>query len=74
MRKQDIEKVSTAVRDARDAMQTETQTEGIGFELPNRKTNQIFDSLSRSLADVLAKQNPKFQRSKFLAQCGVERP
>lgn len=65
MRKQQIEKIAQAVNDAREAVRME------GHPLP-RQTVQIFDSVARTLADVLATETPKFQRSKFLAQCGVE--
>lgn len=59
MTKKDFEKIAGAVKDARDA------TDG------GPAVSRIFDSLSRTLADTCSKTNPRFDRSKFLAACGV---
>lgn len=62
MTKTDFVAIAEAIRDSRGAMGTRDGS-------PQAR---IFDSLSRTIADVCAKQNPRFQRSKFLATCGVE--
>lgn len=65
MTKKDFEAIAGAVRDARMALVVP------GHPLPNQ-TTQIFDSMARSLADVIAKTNAKFQRPRFLTACGVD--
>lgn len=67
MRKQQIERIAGSLKDARDA----------ALSNGNADTNtmrRIFDSLARSIADCIASETARFQRPKFLAQCGVERP
>ena len=62
MTKKDFEAIAGALKDARDAALTDTP----------RVIPQIFDSLSRTLADVCATTNPRFQRARFLKACGVD--
>ena len=64
MTKKDFEKIAGAIKDARDAVGPN----------PDRPflTMTIFDSLSRTIADVCATTNPKFQRMRFLTACGVD--
>lgn len=65
MRKTDFETIAQAIKDSKDALRIE------GHPLP-RQTVQIFNSLSRSIADVCAKQNSRFDRARFLSACGVD--
>jgi hypothetical protein len=36
-----------------------------------RGTRNTRDTLSRQLADLMARDNPKFDRARFLTACGV---
>lgn len=69
MTRKDFVAIAEAVKDSREAL--------IASAMPTdspmrRRTAQVFDSLSRTLADTCSKTNPRFNRSKFLAACGVE--
>lgn len=33
--------------------------------------NNLVDDISRALADALVKENPRFNRARFLTACGV---
>lgn len=63
MTKKDFEAIASAMKDAREA------SDPRDFSVTHHR---VFDSLSRSVADVCARQNPKFQRLRFLAACGVK--
>jgi imidazolonepropionase-like amidohydrolase len=68
MTAKDFQAIQTAIKDARDAL-------GIGrsygaFE-PGSNADRIFAAMVRDIASVLAKQNPKFDRARFLNGCGV---
>jgi hypothetical protein len=67
MTKKDFEAIAQAVVDARYALAP------MGVATPIlRQHQQVFDSLSRTLADVCATTNPRFQRMRFLSACGVD--
>jgi hypothetical protein len=34
--------------------------------------NNLVDDISRALADALVKENPRFNRARFLTACGVK--
>lgn len=40
-------------------------------DIQARHIGRVFDSLARTVAGVLATQNPKFQKGRFLRECGV---
>ena len=61
MTKKDFEKIAGAIKDARDAVCVSHPMQA-----------RIFDSLSRTIADVCATTNPRFQRMRFLTACGVD--
>lgn len=65
MTKKDFVAIAGAIKDARDALVVP------GHPLPPQ-TTQIFDSLSRSLANVCETTNARFDRRRFLSACGVE--
>lgn len=72
MTKKDFEAMAGAVNDARLALlpgSREPQRDSLV-----RTHHQVFDSLARSLADVCATQNARFNRAKFLAACGIASP
>lgn len=62
MTKTDFVAIQTAINDARGAVVSYGPAYAVG---------NIFDSMSRDIAKVLAKQNPKFKRTEFLKGCGV---
>lgn len=68
MTKKDFVKIAEAVRDARLA-----QRYAFAFwdDTSLAHSNRIFDGMAKTIADVLALQNPKFKRKEFLAICGV---
>ena len=68
MTKKDFEKIAGAIKDARDAL----QPDGDSLLSIRGRHNQVFDSLSRTIADVCATTNPRFQRMRFLTACGVD--
>ena len=69
MTKKDFDAIARALRDARDAALVTAESEG-----GKRVVTQVFDSLCRDLAPRIASTNPKFDRSRFLIDCGVPRP
>lgn len=68
MTKKDFEAIASALKDGREALRSAEDDADAATE---RMRSQVFDSMSRSLADVCAKTNPRFNRSRFLAACGV---
>lgn len=60
MTKKDFVAIQQSIKDARDAV----------GDAPG--ASRVFDSLARSVADVLATQSGKFKRAAFLTGCGVE--
>ena len=60
MTKKDFVAIQTAIKDARDAL---------GFNMVAEA--RVFDSMAKSIATVLSRQNPKFDRAAFLKGCGV---
>ena len=67
MTKKDFEKIAQAVIDARLAL-CPSPLESRAYT----QHQQVFDSLSRTIADSLATTNPRFQRMRFLTACGVD--
>jgi hypothetical protein len=66
--KKDFEAIAGAIKDARMALPSSPTPH-------DAKTQaQVIVSMARSIAYVLAKQNARFDRSRFLAACGVDRP
>lgn len=63
MTAKDFVAIAGAVKDARDAANAKIETSNL---------SQVFDSMAKSLAKVLATTNPKFDRARFLAACGVK--
>lgn len=61
MTRKDFFTLAQALKDARDAL---------GHPLP-RQTILIMDSLVKTVADVCAKQNAKFDRKRFYKMAGV---
>ena len=62
MRKKDFVTIAQALADARGAL-----ANGGHSQVP-----QVFDSLSRSIADTLARQSGRFNRARFLHGCGMD--
>lgn len=65
MTAKDFQAIAGAIKDARDALLP-------GLSPGDTSINRAFDSLSRDLARVLATTNPRFDRARFLAACGVK--
>lgn len=76
--KKDFVAIAGAIADARGAsmpvFKTATVLEQAATTYAIQGHNRVFDSLSRSLADVMALTNPKFNRKRFLLACGVSMP
>lgn len=62
MNKSDFVAIQSAIGDMRRAL---------GATGMPPKLNHIIDSAAKTIADTLAKQNPKFKRTEFLKGCGV---
>lgn len=71
MTKKDFEAIAQAIKDAREASGPVPVANTVPANEYFRNA-RIFDSLSRSVADVLALQNPRFKRLTFLKDCGVD--
>lgn len=82
MTRKDFVAIARAIKDAREASAPQSARAGTASsdinairEDADRQTHaRIFDSLSRSLAQVCASTNPKFDKTKFLTACGVVLP
>ena len=68
MSKKDFEQIAVALKDGRDALQASL---GISNGEGLRRVQRIHASTCGTVAGVLAKQNARFDRAKFLAACGV---
>lgn len=62
-------RMASAPKDFKLATMVEEQRELIQAASEHAR---IHDSMARALAAVCARTNPRFNRSKFLAACGVE--
>jgi len=62
MTKKDFELIASALLRA---------DEYIGTDFAADRERDIYNRCCRELADALATTNPKFDRAKFLAACGV---
>lgn len=60
MTRKDFVAIAEAIKDARDAL-------GFSDSIESR----VLDSMAKSIANVCATTNPRFDRSKFLEACGV---
>lgn len=80
MTRKDFEALAQAINDARGASAPPDIREATSLQMQNEyavrqaEHSRIFDSLSRSIANVCAQQNARFQRARFLAACGVKNP
>lgn len=63
MRARDFQAIAGAVKSARDSL---SRTPGIA----QGELDATMDSMSRDLADTLARQSGRFQRIRFLSACG----
>lgn len=72
MTAKDFKAIAEAVKDARNAARPEADDRDPGGAKALGAHARLWNSLARSLADTLAKQSPKFQRARFLRDCGVE--
>ena len=64
MRKSDFERIAAALADARHAT--------IPLDAAEQSAHaEVFDSLCRAVAEVLARQSGRFNRVRFLHACGA---
>lgn len=63
MTRKDFVATAQVIKDAREATHVSVGANAI---------DRIFDSLARSFADSLEKQNVRFDRKRFLTGCGVQ--
>lgn len=72
MTAKDFIAIAQAIKDGRDAISASFRPAADNDSAGQRRIAQVFDSMARALADTCAKQNPKFQRMRFLSACGVD--
>lgn len=68
MTKKDFEGIAEALKDGRDALLV--SIDPTSPELAQR-VNRIFGSMCADVARVCARQNPRFDRARFMAACGI---
>lgn len=66
--KKDFEAIAGAIKDAAMALPDADATGHDNIQA------QVMRSMAASIATSLATTNPKFDRARFLAACGVQRP
>lgn len=71
MTKKDFEAIQGALCDGRNALIASLTPDNVQDYVTTDKVQRIHSATCRSIADVLAKQSGKFDRTRFLTGCGV---